>query len=377
MKSSLNDDDATPLVVQGKVSHGTFLKEHLLPISVLIVYFVLSTLLPIYSKELSEYYDFPLSASTVQVAGALIALAIINVIVFFVQRHDLVPKSWIGNKNFFWKSLVTLPISIMFALVIALTNISIFNSPLDLHVLLKATNIVWVVIFAWIIEKEKPKVPVMICVVGLITGSVLISYQFSKNNTLKSPVKILLLNLFTFFCEAVMVVVLKKVVVVLQKREPTIRAHEITLTKLWQAFLLLLLPTYLVEGLKGMHALQAGGTVYWLVAAGIAITAVYQTTTVGLSFFSLATTLGVLGQITIVPQTILAMLLVKIKKSKNPFTFTALHIAGAVLVMLCSVAFGVVRYMENRKEYAKRRDFLLPKTTNAYGTNFEGVDEVD
>jgi hypothetical protein len=45
--------------------------------------------------------------------------------------------------------------------------------------------------------------------------------------------------------------------------------------------------------------------------------------------------------------------------------------------MLCSVAFGVVRYMENRKEYAKRREFLLPKTAAAYGTNFEGVDEVD
>jgi len=165
-----------------------------------------------------------------------------------------------------------------------------------------------------------------------------------------------------------MVVVLKKVVVVLQKREPTIRAHEITLTKLWQSFVLLLLPTYLVEGLHGLHALNSGNMVYLLVAAGIVITAAYQTTTVALSFFSLATTLGVLGQITIVPQTILAMLMVN---AKEPFTFTTKHIIGAVLVMLFSVVFGIVRYFENRKEFATRKDFLLPTPASAYGTNYE------
>jgi hypothetical protein len=45
---------------------------------------------------------------------------------------------------------------------------------------------------------------------------------------------------------------------------------------------------------------------------------------------------------------------------------------GAVVVLLCSVAFGVVRYLENRKEYAKRKEFLVPTpTAKAYGTNYE------
>ena len=41
-------------------------------------------------------------------------------------------------------------------------------------------QILWVVVFAWILERERPKIPVMVCVAGLITGAILLGYQFSK-----------------------------------------------------------------------------------------------------------------------------------------------------------------------------------------------------
>jgi len=366
MKQSLNDDDdGEPLVVSVKVTHTTFLRAHLIEISLVAFYFVLSTALPLYNKELSGYFDYPLTATLLQVVGAVTALFIYDSGRKYKHRHDLIPKSWTFNQLFLWKSLVTLPVSIMFALVISLTNVSIFITPIDVHVLLKSTSIVWIVIFAWIIEKEVPRLLVIVCVCGIIAGTIMISYEFSTN--MQSAAGKILLNVASAFCEAVAVVVLKKTIKVLQKREPTIKAAEITLTKMGQALILLLLPTYLVEGFNGVHRLSSGDDlVFILVLLGVLITVLYQTTVVGLTFFSLATTLGILNQLQIIPQTALAIIWF------HSFSWSLVHIFGAILVIVSSIGFGLLRYKENQNEYKKRKEFLLAMTKSPeYATSDE------
>ena len=46
------------------------------------------------------------------------------------------------------------------------------------HILLQQTEIVWLVLFAWIIQRERPDLPTAMAIIVVITATILILFDF-------------------------------------------------------------------------------------------------------------------------------------------------------------------------------------------------------
>jgi hypothetical protein len=156
-------------------------KKLVISIFLAALYIVSGTIMPLFNKEVFTKYPFPVTASLLQVIGATVVLLIYNLIVGFMVYKKIkstppppvvpptppsplpayyyppqppppppveeISNNWIFNR-FFWKCWILLPVGICFAAVIAISNLGLSMVPVNIHVLLKTTNIIWVVLFA-------------------------------------------------------------------------------------------------------------------------------------------------------------------------------------------------------------------------------------
>ncbi len=60
----------------------------------------------------------------------------------------------------------------------ALTNVGIFLMDVNTHVLLRSSEIVWTVAFAWLIQHEVPSLGTIAACLSLLAGTILVSLEF-------------------------------------------------------------------------------------------------------------------------------------------------------------------------------------------------------
>ncbi|GAM26488.1 hypothetical protein SAMD00019534_096630, partial [Acytostelium subglobosum LB1] len=313
-------------------------------ISLSILFLIVAIILPFVNKKIFSSYDYPVTGSFLQTLGASVLLLILNVIMYLSHRNDLVPKSNIFDQNFLMKSLVMIPVSVCFAIVISLTNIGLSMIPVNYHVVFKSTNIVWIVLFSFIVHKERPSPIILVSIVLLMAGTILTSLEFSKKNQSTSFWPIFI-NILAIFFESVTLVVLKWTCKYLHRKDSTISALEITFYKVAEGTIVILIPLFAIEGVRGFGALNnLPASSILMLLAGVVVTMVYQGSTVGMIKTLYVTTVGVINQVIIIPQLFLSMAIY------HSFSYDALHIVGVVLSVLgCVVFAGYQFYAANNK----------------------------
>ncbi|EAL72943.1 hypothetical protein DDB_G0268708 [Dictyostelium discoideum AX4] len=209
-----------------------------------------------------------------------------------------------------------IPVSICFAAVMILTNVGIQKIPVDYHVVFKSTNIIWVVLFSILINKEKPSIYEYVSIGLLMAGTILVSLAFA-DQSVDSWVPIVI-NLLGSFAESLSIVVLKWTLV--------------------QGSIGIFIPMLIVEGVKGFKVLSSVSQhQIWLLVAGIFVTMVFQTCTVWLSKSMYSTTVGVISQLQIIPQTIINII-------AGILIVTSLRIVGVILTVLGCTLFSMFHF---------------------------------
>ncbi|EGC30329.1 hypothetical protein DICPUDRAFT_157949 [Dictyostelium purpureum] len=283
-------------------------------------------------------YPFPLTSSFFQTLGAVTILLIFNLIQYRYQKNDLVQKSYFFDKNFIQKSLIMIPVSLCFALVMILTNLAIQMVPVDYHVVIKSTNIIWVVLFSILINKEKPSIFEYFSIGLLLAGTLLVSLVFAKEG--EGTAKSIIINLLSSFFESLTIVVLKWACTYLYRIDETITVIEISLFKVVQGSIAIAIPMFFIDKVNGFKVLPELPThVLFLLISGIFITMVYQTCTVWLSKSMYSTTVGIISQLQIIPQEFINII-------SGSFVSSPLHIVGVVLSALGCCCFSAYHFFK-------------------------------
>jgi len=239
----------------------------------------------------------------------------------------------------------------------ALTNVGLFLiKDVNVHVLLRASEIIWVVLFAFLIQKEQPNVLTLLCCLLLILGTAFVSLDFSSSMVYQTATIVaIIINLLSSVASGIMLVLLRRACLILRKKDPTTSILEITLLKIAMATIMLAPATLALEINAWSALLQAEIHIQLLVGAGVFITMAYQSIVVGLTAFSLATTVGIIAQSKIIPQIILSIVWLR------KFIPTPLHVVGTLMLVIGSCAYGVLRWFAHKKELENRlyRSFMI------------------
>jgi len=321
-------------------------KQSVKAVLLAIPYYILSVIMPIFSSFLFKGwkgikgYGYPLFAKWLQMFGTVILLLIANVMVHYLQRKDLLEKSWIFGGQFIWKCKHMFFPSLCFAIVMSLTNVGIFLIDVNTHVLLRSSEIILTVLFAFLIQMEIPSIFTIGCCAALLAGTAFVSFDFTQNWGASAAA--LIINLASAVATGLMIVVLRRACLVLRETDQTITILEITLIKVGMATVMMLGPAFFLER-NAIHSLiHAESDIILMVLAGVIITMTFQSITCGLAAFSLATTVGVISQSKVLPQIALAAVLT------SSFSLTLMHMIGVVLIALGSLGYAILRYFALR-----------------------------
>jgi len=242
------------------------------------------------------------------------------------------------------------PVSVCFGAVMILTNIGVDIAPVNYHVVFKSTNIIWIVLFSILINKEKPSFFEYISIATLMAGALMVGWVFASSN--KSSFVPIFINLLSSFFEAFTVVLLKWSCSYLYRYDDTISVIEISLFKVVQGSFVVFIPMVIKERFHGFAALgDIPSKTIWLLVIGIFVTMVYQTCMVCLSKSFYSTTIGIIGQLQIIPQILISIALYQ------SFGFTGLHIAGVSLCILGCVLFSGFHFSKIYFRKKKEQEF--------------------
>ena len=68
-----------------------------------------------------------------------------------------------------------------------MTNLGLHLVPAPTHLLLQSTDLVWTVLSAWFINGEIVTPAEMLCLVGCVAGSVVLSWQIEELSSVAAP----------------------------------------------------------------------------------------------------------------------------------------------------------------------------------------------
>eukprot|EP01119_Soliformovum_irregulare_P015493 TRINITY_DN4362_c0_g1_i5.p1 TRINITY_DN4362_c0_g1~~TRINITY_DN4362_c0_g1_i5.p1 ORF type:complete len:263 (-),score=41.07 TRINITY_DN4362_c0_g1_i5:499-1287(-) len=222
------DSEAEPMIIFTK--HGFTWRALILA----VIFYIASIIMPLFNCVLFDGYEkvpgypYPLTATWLQMLGVTVILFLYNVANhLIIQRKDVLKKSWIFGPGFLWKCWELLFVSIAFALVMSLSNIGLFLlNDVNVHVLLRSTEIIWVVLSAIVLSRERPSIITIVACMMLIAGSIIISLDF-KQGTHSLPWMPVLINLLSAVAGGLMLALLRRACLRLHERDPTISILEV------------------------------------------------------------------------------------------------------------------------------------------------------
>ena len=158
-----------------------------------LVYWIFVSLIPVYNKYFfqKDLFPYPIATAGLQLGCVSILLAVWNTLehCYYVgSRRDndtllTTPTSWIGGPHLIWKLQWCAPIGVLFGLKYGVTNLGLHLVAAPTHLLLQATDLVWTVLSAWIINRERLSMVELGCLAGCIAGSFVLSWHHLHPNS--------------------------------------------------------------------------------------------------------------------------------------------------------------------------------------------------
>jgi hypothetical protein len=379
-------------------------------ISVLI-YWIFVSLIPVYNKFFFQpfLFPYPLATAGIQLGVVSFLLAFISVLqevcyrqVDFSHQQQqqsedddhpimsqsisttisttiITQRSWILGPHLFWKIKWCFPIGFLFGIKYGVTNLGLHLISAPTHLLLQSTDLVWTVLGAWLINGEVISGMELWCLMGCVCGSIVLGWQVSADKSVTDPLVAVLINLMSPMLLGLCISTLRLACVELMRPDNrvggTVSSVELTSIKLMMSSLVALVLATLWEGggpedtpnwknepqaqsqqpthqqqlvLPWWTAFAAlPNSTKWGVLGGAGLIAVFQADCTFLTFLTNAVTVGLCGQVKIIPQWITATIFAT--KISN-FTVKPTAILGAFLICGSAATFAYANWREWKEE---------------------------
>ena len=250
--------------------------------------------------------------------------------------------SWIGDRHLWWKIRHIAPVGLLFGLKYGVTNLGLFLVPTPTHLLLQSTDLVWTALASWFINNERVNFLGALCLVGCTIGSVLLSINLGQS--LAAPIPAIVVNLLSPVLLGLCLSTLRHACTVLMNPRNrvggSVSALEITAIKLVLSSAVAFVLACIMEG-SGMqkhaspspsppsppsssssaHLAMTSASLSWWdafwslppasrwgVVGGAMPILIYQVNCTFLTFLTSAVAVGVVGEVKVIPQWLLATL---------------------------------------------------------------------
>ncbi len=316
---------------------------------------IMATGMPFYNTLTFDSYLPPhsgagsaLTPTLVEMIGASVLLVSAEMLRFLLCGRGKAPpprggsRPWLFGPPLVPKLLYVGVPALMYAGVMGTTNTSLKVTSVNLHVILRATSIVWVVLFALLFQRECPTVIAVICCCGLVAGTVLSSVSFHSSFT-GDTVGPILLTLLSAVFQAGLIVSTRLALTARNGAlfggggadEPFLPLQAVAL-KMCLATVFLA-PIAVGLDWQGWVALvHAPPPALGLVLGGVFITALFASFQILLQQVAGAITVGIVTMCVLIPQVLLSLII------EHP-PMDALHIAGYVVNPVVATAYAAER----------------------------------
>ena len=347
-----------------------------------LVYWVFVSLIPVYNKYFFQrsLFPYPVATAAIQLGIVSFLCAVINIvqrrICFSDHSYDArdniadsratvggntCEQSWILGPHFWWKMKWCFPIGVLFGVKYSVSNLGLHLVSAPTHLLLQSTDLVWAVLGAWSINGERSSVAEMVCLLGCIAGSILLSWQLLYDNegsSLTEPFYAIAINVTSPILLGLCLATLRLACTELMRPDNrvggTVSAIELTSIKLIISSMIGLVMACFLEG--GVNDdVNDNLTISWWVAfvglptstqsgviCGAFFVSIFQVNCTFLTFLTSAVALGIVGQVKIIPQWIVASIF-GVGASSRPAGMISLM--GAILIMSSAAGFALSNLM--------------------------------
>jgi hypothetical protein len=349
-----------------------------------LIYWIFVSLIPVYNKFFfqNSLFPYPIATAGIQLAVVSLVLALLNTLqhcCWHVQcglrrQPDLDPplRSWIFGPHFFWKVQWCFPIGFLFGVKYGVTNLGLHLISAPTHLLLQSTDLVWTVLGAWWINGEVINATELLCLIGCVSGSLVLGWQVSEDQSVAAPLFAILINLISPMLLGLCISTLRLACVELMRPDNrvagTVSSVELTSIKLMMSSSVALISACILEGgreeqqnwkdeqhqISWWAAFAAlPSSTKWGVIGGAGLIAVFQANCTFLTFLTNAVAVGLCGQVKIIPQWITATIFAT--KASN-FTVKPTAIIGAFLICGSAATFSYSNWREWSEEEATISD---------------------
>lgn len=303
-----------------------------------------------------------------------------------ISQHP--PPSYIFGPNFLWKLYIIFPVGFLFGLKKAVMNLGLHLIPTPTHLLLQSTDIIWTVLGAWFINGEHTSTLGTLCLCGCFIGTFILTIQVGQQhmedgNSTGSTVFAIVVNLISPMLMGLCVATLRSACVELMDEEEdatstctstknhprrrrrhgccgSVGSVELTAIKTAISAIVALSLASIFEGTRksiedvlsdgddAMHVVgwfhafcNLSSSVKLDVLGGSLPTLIFQVNCTFLAHLTSTVAVGLVGQLKIIPQWIVAMVF----SSSAQFHMTGPNIFGALLTMTSAVVFAINEYI--------------------------------
>mmetsp|Transcript_6606 Transcript_6606/g.13589 ORF Transcript_6606/g.13589 Transcript_6606/m.13589 type:complete len:482 (-) Transcript_6606:297-1742(-) len=334
---------------------------HVLVALSVFIFWSFVSIVPVYNKFYFQksLYPYPIATAGIQLGFVSILLAVLNIFQHLVSsnRNDSSnageTRSWIFGPHFLWKVKWCFPIGALFGMKYGITNLGLHLVPAPTHLLLQSTDLVWTVLGAYIINAEVVSLVELFCLGGCIAGSVVLGLSI-ESSSLSAPLFAILINLTSPILLGLCLATLRLACTELMRPDNrvsgTVSSVELTSIKLIVSSSVALILACMMEG-------GDDDTASWWVAfielerstqlgviGGAVLIAIFQVNCTFLTFLCTAVAVGLVGQVKIIPQWLVATFLAS---RTTGFKVRNMNMVGAVFIMLSAAAFAIYNYVKS------------------------------
>ncbi|OLP98218.1 putative alpha-ketoglutarate-dependent hypophosphite dioxygenase [Symbiodinium microadriaticum] len=311
------------------------------------------SLIPIYAKRVFDggfgfgKFPYPCFAAHMQLAAASLLLGIVHLSQYTMSCTASTGSgqaSWLLGPHLCFKLKYASPPGMAFGFKYAVTNVALSLVDNSTHVLLGATELLWVLALAVTINSERPGVLEVTAVLVSLAGNIIVALGLATG--IDAPFWPLFLNLLAPFIGALCISTLRKGVAGLfdpgNRLGGTTSLVEFTVLKLAVASLAALVSAMVLE--SGLWSFQKNPDPWWkalaaypvagvatILASGV-LTSVLHVTLAWLAWLTSAMAVGLLGEVKVLPQWSLNQIFgTKHVLSSSYLLGAGLGIAGALL----------------------------------------------
>ncbi|KAG9392816.1 EamA-like transporter family [Carpediemonas membranifera] len=310
------------------------------------IYLASATIMPLYNylcyrghHHAVRPFPYPVTFTAIQLFATCAFMTVANIALHFLRPHRH-GSSWVLGRGLLVKlSTLFMPAAI-FAGNMSMMNMGLMKTSVSVHVLLRGSEIVWIILMAWILQKERPRVLTVACIALLFVGTALVSLQLLLSNGLGSlGLGALLMNMLPTMIAPAYSVLLKWTIQRLKLEGYQMHPTETTALVIGLTATVMICPTPWLEPGAAVELLHIHLPLFIVLCFGCVLTCTFKFVMIAMLDRQHVITVGIVGQMKIIPQVIMDVLFFK------NYPCTILMVLGTGVNVVGALSYAVLEWL--------------------------------